>query len=84
MERSEHRGAGFYPLAVSSLESREDLAKNMTSFLTLLSVLEVSCAIWGMSWEQRRKACEASGMRAVRFQGKPDPLPYILFLVESR
>jgi hypothetical protein len=37
-----------------------------------------------MSWEHRRKACEASGMWAVRFQGKPDPLPYILFLVESR
>jgi len=49
-KRSGDRGRRVYPLAVSCLEGREAFAKNMTSLFTLPSVLEVSCAIWGMSW----------------------------------
>ena len=42
----------------------------MTSLFTLPSVLEVSCAIWGMSWEQRRKACEGSGLQGWLISGQ--------------
>jgi hypothetical protein len=67
-KRSGDRGRRVYHPAVSCLEGREAFAKNMTSLFTLPSVLEVSCAIWGMSWEQRRQACEASGCGLLDFR----------------
>jgi hypothetical protein len=33
----------------------------VTSLFTLLSVLEVSCAMQDLSWEQRREACRRVG-----------------------
>jgi len=62
-------GPGFIP-GYKAVMGAGAKAKTVTNLFTLLSVLEVSCAIRDLSGEQRREACRRVGIAGWLISGQ--------------